>query len=122
LAFILSINRLVDIGYPEELREGNPSTISEQARGLRRVSNLCPEHGLFCQLDPSTSFSGDNAILCYHSNRLLNYSNHFRLTEETGFKRRDKNQVIPYSTIFNDCRSAIDWIHTEVRVLCEKGL
>ncbi|KAE9413798.1 hypothetical protein Angca_002863, partial [Angiostrongylus cantonensis] len=148
LAFILSINRLVDIGYPEELREtkyqadfvarnawfdkkfgmllktDEHCNILSAFHGFRKlqkkeIRRLYPNKHV--ALDESriyvlnTVFNVPEALLLA---AVVNYfntheDNYTALTEETGFKRRDKNQVIPYSTIFNDCRSAIDWIHTE---------
>ncbi|VDM58307.1 unnamed protein product [Angiostrongylus costaricensis] len=156
LAFILSINRLVDIGYPEELREtkyqaefvarnawfdkkfgmllktDEHCNILSAFHGFRKlqktacfkyfrkeIRRLYPNKHV--ALDESriyvlnTVFNVPEALLLA---AIVNYFNtheesYTALAEETGFKRRDKNQVIPYSTIFNDCRNAIDWIHTE---------
>ncbi|EPB73267.1 HAD superfamily hydrolase, 5'-nucleotidase [Ancylostoma ceylanicum] len=40
----------------------------------------------------------------------LDYS---KLANGLGYKRKDKQQIVLFSTIFEDCRSTIDWIHTQ---------
>ncbi|KAK6754151.1 hypothetical protein RB195_013261 [Necator americanus] len=40
-------------------------------------------------------------------------SEYTRLASGIGYKRKDKQQIVFYSTIFEDCRSTIDWIHMQ---------
>ncbi|KJH45995.1 HAD superfamily hydrolase, 5'-nucleotidase, partial [Dictyocaulus viviparus] len=147
LAFNLSIDRLIDIGYPEELRELKYQTdfVARNAWFDKKFGHLLKTdehcnilnafHGFrklekkeirryypnkHVSLDESrifvlnTVFNVPEALLLatvvdYFDTRKQQYT---PLAECIGYKKNYMNQIILYSTIFDDCRNTIEWIHT----------
>ncbi|VDP03962.1 unnamed protein product, partial [Heligmosomoides polygyrus] len=140
LAFNLSIKRLVDIGYPREIlgRQYRSNFVARNAWFDKRLGNLLKTdehcniltafHGFtkreirqqypnkHVALEESrifvlnTVFNVPEALLLaslvdYFENQSTSY-------EKIGYKKKDTQQTILYSTIFEDCRRTIDWIHT----------
>lgn len=49
------------------------------------------------------------SLVDYFENQSTSYE---KLPNRIGYKKKDTQQTILYSTIFEDCRRTIDWIHT----------
>ncbi|XGW06126.1 hypothetical protein V3C99_016449, partial [Haemonchus contortus] len=146
LAFTLSIQRLVDIGYPKEIQglKYRTNFVVRNAWFDKRFGNLLKtdEH---CNI--LTAFHGfkkldKKEIRQYYPNKHINleesrifvlntvfnvpetfllasvidYFEHRteyeKLPLKEGYSRKDTQQVLLYSAIFDDCRKTIDWIHT----------
>ncbi|RCN43537.1 hypothetical protein ANCCAN_10500, partial [Ancylostoma caninum] len=150
LAFDLALERLIDIGYPKEIRicEYKKEFVVRNAWFDKRLGNLLKtdEH---CNI--LRAFRGfrklqkkeirgqyPNKHIALEETRIfvlntifnvpetlllatvVDYfehkcgSDYTRLASGLGYKRRDKQQIVLFSTIFEDCRSTIDFIHTQV--------